>query len=439
MSDLPPGWAWATIGELAHAVRGLTYKKEQARTEAGEGLAPLLRATNVQEGRLLTTEGLYFVPAALVGDDQWLQPGDVVIASSSGSATVVGKSAPLLQPWRGTFGAFCTVLRPDRHIEPRFVAHFVASPIVRHRWSGLAAGTNINNLKSAHVADTRVALPPLNEQRRIVAAIEEQFSRLDFADESLLTARAKRTALRRATLALAFSGGWPLVNLGELTDPSRPICYGILKPKTTGDLTIPYVEVRSIRNGAVDVASLHRTTQALHDEFKRSELRGGDVVLAIRGSFDRAAVVPPELTGANVSRDVARIAPSEELDPRYLAHLLESPLAFSYFSAAARGVAVRGVNIGDLRTMPIPTPPIDEQRRIVTELERQLSLIDAMGTALATARRRSNALRRSILLHAFHGELVPQDATEEPAAILLERIGAEHAAATPARRSRVSA
>ena len=58
---------------------------------------------------------------------------------------------------------------------------------------------------------------------------------------------------------------------------------------------IPYVEVRSIRNGHIDTDALHRTTQTLHDEFRRSELRAGDVVLADTRSFDRAAVVPTDL------------------------------------------------------------------------------------------------------------------------------------------------
>jgi type I restriction enzyme S subunit len=234
---------------------------------------------------------------------------------------------------------------------------------------------------------------------------------------------------------LAFEGEGPARPLVRVSDPTRPICYGILKPKTTGELTVPYVEVRSIRSGRIDVASLHRTTQALHEEFHRSELHEGDVVLAIRGSFDRAAVVPPDLDGANVSRDVARIAPGPDIDPRFLAHYLAGPAALRYYSERARGVGVRGVNIGDLRTMPIPVPRPDEQEKVVGTLELQLSLIDDLSSQVDAALRRSAALRRAILNQAFNGKLVPQDPSDEPAAVLLERIAAERAAqSTPRRR-----
>jgi type I restriction enzyme S subunit len=278
-------------------------------------------------------------------------------------------------------------------------------------------------------------VPPLDEQRRIVAAIEEHLSRLDAADTSLAAASQRLAGLRRSALMDGFNGAWPTVELREATDPVRPICYGILKPKTTGNLEVPYVEVRSIKNGRVDVDSLHCTTRALHEEFKRSELRAGDVVLAIRGSFDRAAVVPPQLEGANVSRDVARVAPLSQLDSGYLAHYLGGPAAFGYFAAAARGVGVRGVNIGDLRTMPIPLPPLEEQRRIVAVVEERLSAIDALRAAIERAQRRSAALRRSVLERAFRGELVPQDPSDESAEALLARIRAEAAiAAKPAGR-----
>src|SRR5262245_57742738 len=131
MTESPAGWAEATLGDLVVTVRGLTYKKEQARTAAADGLAPLLRATNVQGGRLVLDGELLFLPEDLVRDEQWLRPGDIVIASSSGSSSVVGKSAPMREEWRGTFGAFCTVLRPSEQVEPRFLAHFVGSPPVR--------------------------------------------------------------------------------------------------------------------------------------------------------------------------------------------------------------------------------------------------------------------------------------------------------------------
>jgi type I restriction enzyme S subunit len=183
--------------------------------------------------------------------------------------------------------------------------------------------------------------------------------------------------------------------------------------------------VRSIQNGRIEVDRLHRTTQELHDEFRRSELCVGDVVLAIRGSFDRAAVVPPELTGGNVSRDVARIAPKSMLHSAFLAYYLGGPHAAAFFSRAARGVGVRGVNIGDLRKMPVPVPSERQQQQTVARIEHTQSVIAAMTTEIDAALRRAQTLRSSILKQAFAGGLAYQDPADEPASTLLEAIVAK--------------
>jgi type I restriction enzyme S subunit len=184
------------------------------------------------------------------------------------------------------------------------------------------------------------------------------------------------------------------------------------------------VRVRDYPRDAIELEGLKRTSHEIASKYKRSTLREGDVLLAIRGTFGRVAIVPRALDGANITQDTARIAPLESLDRRYLAAYLRSDDAQRYFRAVARGVAVKGVNIGDLRTMPIPLPPLEEQRRIVQEVEERLSRIDALRASIERAQRRSKVLRAAILERAFRGELVAQDPSDEPAEALLARIRA---------------
>lgn len=415
-----PSWERVRIGEIATVLNGFAFKSSYFTRSEG---VPLLRIRDV--GRS-STDAFYNGPFEA---EYLITRGDIVVGMDGDFrvARWAGADAVLNQ-------RVCKISVRDDFYSPAFLTYVLQGyldEINKH-----TSSVTVKHLSSRTVQEIPLPLPPWNEQRRIVAAIEEHLPRLDAAQAGLVAVSRRLSAFRDAALAEPFSGDYAASPLVDVTDASRPICYGILKPKTTGDLVVPYVEVRSIRGGRIDMSGLHRTTQALHDEFSRSELRGGDVVLAIRGSWDRAAVVPDELTGANVSRDVARIAPGDELDARYLSHFLASPVARRYFAAAARGVGVRGVNIGDLRKLPVPCPPLAEQKSIVTRVERQLSAIDAVDSAIQRAQRRSASLRRAVLERAFRGELVPQDPSDEPVSVLLERIRAEGRAATPASRPR---
>lgn len=429
MTEQLAGWASASVAEVAEAVRGLTYKKEQARSQAGNGLAPLLRATNVQDGHLLLEDHLYFIPETLVREDQWLRPGDIVLASSSGSSSVVGKSAAMLRPWRGTFGAFCTVLRPSKHVDPLFLAHFVASPSVRSRWSALAAGTNINNLKAAHIGGTEIPLPPLSEQRRIVAAIEEQFSRLDAARVSLQRVELRSAALRRSILHTALA---PLDRIRRLGDVAETQLGKMLSAKArTGVGARPYLRNKNVQWGRIDLGDVLEMDFSERDAQKFS-LQLGDVLVCEGGEVGRSAIWRGGIEGCCYQKALHRVRVGDDLLSEYLVHVMRWIADREAFDPYVTGSTIKHLPQEDLRLIPIPAPTIAEQQRIVATVEEQLSLVDATLAAVESAKRRSAALRRSILERAFRGELVPQDPSDEPASVLLERIAAERAAAEEA-------
>jgi type I restriction enzyme S subunit len=186
-------------------MRGVTYKKEDSSSEPGPGLVPLLRATNI-DGELDFT-GLVYVPASCVGADQYLVPGDSVIAASSGSLSVVGKSATLRHEWDGTFGAFCYALRPTPgRIAPLYLSYFLQTSEYRSQVSRLAAGVNINNLKRQHLEELDIPLVSMAEQHRLVSAIESYFTRLDDAVATLERVQRNLKRYRASVLKTAVEG-----------------------------------------------------------------------------------------------------------------------------------------------------------------------------------------------------------------------------------------
>lgn len=194
--------------------------------------------------------------------------------------------------------------------------------------------------------------------------------------------------------------GWTIAPLERLAAPDRPICYGILMPKEHVDDGIPYVKVKDFPSGSINVASLRRTAPAIAAKYERSTLRSGDVLVSIRGTYGRVAIVPDELAGGNITQDTARVTPSDAVDGRFLAYFLRSKAAQDFFGEVARGVAVKGVNIGDLRQLQCPVPPLGEQRRVVAAIDEHFSRLDEGDESLDSAGRRLGslllAMRRSL-------------------------------------------
>ena len=221
--QLPSGWTETSLGELLTVLRGVSYKKEDATTEPAPGKIPILRATNIDAN--LNFDNLVYVPQKYVSEVQLLNLGDIVIAASSGSRHVVGKAAALTVPWAGSFGAFCYGLRPYHQETASYISLFLQTSTYRDYVSVLSAGVNINNLRREHIEGTPLPIPPLNEQRRIVAKIEELFSELDKGIESLKTARAQLNVYRQAVLKHAFEGKltaqWREENKDKLETPEQ--------------------------------------------------------------------------------------------------------------------------------------------------------------------------------------------------------------------------
>ena len=180
------------------------------------------------ERQILTldsTDDLVYVPQEYVSEVQLLNPGDIVIAASSGSRHVVGKAAALTVPWVGSFGAFCYGLRPYLQETASYISLFLQTSTYRDYVSALSAGVNINNLRREHIEGVPLPVAPLNEQCRIVAKIEELFSELDKGVESLKTARTQLKVYRQALLKHAFEGKltaqWREENKDKLEKPEQ--------------------------------------------------------------------------------------------------------------------------------------------------------------------------------------------------------------------------
>lgn len=487
----PPGWHMASVGEVARYVRGVTYQKEHARQQPSEGLVPVLRANNI--GVRLIFEDLVYVPSRFVSEEQRVRDGDLVIAMSSGSKSVVGKAAMASRPPEIGFGAFCGVLRPSERVHPRYLGLYFQTKAYRNSVSELSKGVNINNLKAEHLLDQPLPLPPLQEQQRIVSRIEELFSEIDEGERALervgrlveryrqsvlkaavtgeLTAKAReggafegesgadvleRALSRRAHLVAhqlsrgapvepdvaglpALPAGWVWASVDQLCGQFG---NGLSRKPAHEPPGTPILRISSVRPLAVDAADVRYYAEESGERLDGYFVANGDLLFTrYNGSRELVGVSgvyrgdSPVLHPDKLIK--ARVISSGLVIPDYLEIALNAGESWKFLTSCVKTSAGQhGIAGADIKRAPVPLPPFNEQREIVALWWQFESQVGALKSSVPTEARRGQALRQSILKAAFSGQLVPQDPRDEPASALLARLAAQASAAPPAPKRR---
>ena len=452
-------WTKTRLGELLTIVRGVSYKKEDATKEPGRDLIPILRATNIQQG--LVFDEFVYVPSRYVSEEQFLRPGDIVIAASSGSRSVVGKAAQLTTDWRGSFGTFCFGLRPKSGVNPAFLSWFLQTSEYRNQVSELSAGVNINNLKAAHIEGIPISIPSIEEQRRIVAEIKQQFTRLDAGVAALRRTQANLKRYRAAVLKAACEGrlvpteaelaktngskyetgdqlltrilterrknwqgrgkykepappetsalptlpdGWTWVSPEQISSPEA---YSLsigpfgsnLKVSDYTDSGVPLVFVRNIRAARFGGDGTVFVSKSKGEELRAHGVSGGDILITKMGAPPGDACLYPEPEpDAVITADCIKLRLSPLLPQKsFFVHAINSEVIKPQLKLITMGVAQMKVSLGRFSTLAIPLPPLAEQTRIVAEVERNLSVVDELESIIKANLQRATCLRQSIL------------------------------------------
>ena len=415
MTELPEGWTTATIGDLATTIRGVTYKKSDSSNLPGEGLVPLLRATNFDDG-VETGGDLVYIPATLVKPEQVLMESDLLVAMSSGSIAVVGKSVPIGQPsHQRTFGAFCGVVRPNPATNARFLHHYSASPNIRQSWSDSARGTNINNLKPRTVESTAVPVPPIEEQDEIVRILDTQLARLDTVMGAVQAVRDKAEQFRRSLLHAAFTGQltqpdplrgtdlpatWGTSDLGDIAAMS--LGKMLDRKAATGKHLRPYLRNINVRWGEFDLGDVAEMDIG-PSEVERVTVKPGDVVVCEGGEPGRAAVwVGPPIA---IQKALHRVRLNENILPEFIQRHLENEFRGRTTHPLFTGTTIKHLPKDKFKTMAVPVPSRTEQQEIVNLTEAQLARLDRVLEVADHVEAECGRLRRSLLQSAFTGEL----------------------------------
>lgn len=471
MSEMPSGWEWSTIDEATHVVLGqsppgTSYNSDGVGVPFFQGKAEFGAMT--AEVRKWTTEPKKLASA-----------GDVLLSVRA----PVG--AANFAPTDCSVGRGLAALRAAGDVDQQYVFWFI-----RHAEGCLAAmgtGTTFTAITGSQLKSFPIPVPPLPEQRRIVAAIEEHFSRLDAAEASVSGARRRLALLasappamsaddmpaaeqererilvgrrerftaaedekmraharaRRATYSepLPLPSGLPDPPEGTVWMTLDELCHFTVdyrgKTPPRSEVGIPVISAANVRHGRVLIDSSRCVSPDVYSDWiSRGVPMEGDLILTTEAPVAEMALFPEG--GPYLPTRRVIVAKTGLADNRYLLKALEHPVAQQHLRQHIRGTTVPRILKPALMSTPVPVAAAHAQSHYVEKIESQTLIADRVVTACSASEKRSKNLRRSILAAAFTGQLVPQDPSDEPASALLERIAAERAASKPSRRKKAA-
>lgn len=440
MSELPGGWEWSTIGGLLASGFFADGDWVESKDQDPDGNIRLLQLADVGEGSFRDRSNRFIneEAAGRLGVN-FVEPGDVLVARMP---KPIGRAciAPNLGQKAITVVDVC-ILRPGIGVDSRWLMWALNSPATREQIASLATGTTRKRISRKNLATIPVSVPPLPEQRRIVAAIEEHFSRLDAAEAALADAERRTDFLTTTSVNMAFADLVDRAPLGQLAE----VRGGIQKqPKRRPkDNHYPFLRVANVKRNQLELADVHEV-ELFEGEIEKYRLATGDL-LVVEGNgspsqIGRSALWLGEIQDCVHQNHLIRVRAGGDLNPRFLNAFWNSPTNSQQLADVASSTSgLYTLSTSKLNRVEIPLASPEVQTKIADDLDAMQELAEGLRSRLLSARRRSASLRRSILAAAFSGQLAPQDSSDEPASVLLERIAAERAASTPTRKKKKAA
>ena len=298
------------------------------------------------------------------------------------------------------------VLRPHR---TKLLASWLIYHLNHSDLTEFVSGLTVPKLNQGNLREIPIPLPPFPEQQRIVGILDEVFGGIATAKANAEKNLQNTHALFESHLQSVFTQGgseWTEKPLAELCDPNRVITYGVIKLGEDVPDGVPCLRTSNVRWLRIETEGMKRIAPELSSEYSRTILKGGEVLVNVRGTLGGVAVTAPEMAAWNVSREVAMVPVNpSRVNPVFLSYLIGSSTSQHWLGNVKKGAAYVGINIEDLRLLPVSAPKMDKQLEIVRHLEALQSKIQRLDSIYQQKLVALDALKKSLLHQAFTGHL----------------------------------
>lgn len=332
-------------------------------------------------------------------------PGDLMV-----SAVGTLGACYVVQPGDRFYFKDASVLlfRPVVPIEARFMQYAFLSDDMRDKVNS-GEGATVGTFTIARAKATELFLPPLDEQKRIVAILDQAFAALNRARALAEANLADAQELQENTLESMFRDlarpDW-MMSLANAVHPECKLSYGIVQPGDDVDGGLPIVRPVDLKTRVITLNTLKRIAPERAEGYARTQLVGGELLLCVRGSTGEVSVASESLAGCNVTRGIVPIRfDTTRVLPEFAFFQFRSRFVRDQIAAKTYGAALMQINIKDLRELDFVVPPVSEQRKAIARAEQFFDGGARLSENYQTQLTDLANLRQSLLQKAFSGQL----------------------------------
>ena len=390
-------WKTVRLSEFCRTGTGGTPSRSNLERYYEGGTIPWVKSGELRELVINKTEE-HVTEAALKETNVKLVPAGALLLAMYGAT--VGRLG-ILGVEATTNQAVCHIVPDPKAAEVRFLFHALSNQVANLVARGVGGAQP--NISQGIIKDLKLALPPLAEQRRIAEV-------LDRAEALRAKRRAALAQLDSLTQSLFLDlfgdpatnpKGFPKKPLASLVRDDDTINYGVVQPGDDLDEGVPLVRVGDLIEGKVRHSELKRIAPSIEAAYKRSRLRGDEILVSCVGSIGVVALANESVKGFNIARAVARIPLAETTSRLFMAAYLSTDFVQRYFTNELRTVSQPTLNIKQLSETTVVLPPISLQR----EFARRVTAVEALKTAQRASLAELDALFATLQHRAFNGEL----------------------------------
>ena len=295
---------------------------------------------------------------------------------------------------------------------PKYLLYYFRTEEGRTQLVKISPGSAGRNrvLSLRRISEVAIPLPPLEEQRRIVARVEALAEKIAAARQLRLEAVEEGSEILNALLHQKFSvledkyGVVTISDFAEVKGGKRmPRGERLLESPTA----YPYIRVADMKNHTVLLENIKYVPEHIHHKISRYTISSDDVFVTIAGTIGYPGIVPDDIDGANLTENAAKIVffDKKTIEKRYILFALRSPQVQKQFMDKRTTAAQPKLALHRIRSTVLPLPPLPEQRRIVAYLDELQAKVDALRALQAETQAELESLLHSVLERAFSGTL----------------------------------